>query len=91
MQEVYEVIIQDEYNNLYFIGFYHKLENSIKDINDFLKVYDIQIKSLEKYPSTTEECFDTYIIDKNGEETGVMIRGFIFNKEAVGEIKCEDE
>lgn len=44
--KIYQVIMQDEYNNLYFLGFYKKLEDAIPDINDWLSIYNIKIDEL---------------------------------------------
>lgn len=71
----YEVIIQDEWNNLYHMGFYDNLEDAIPDVNDFLKVYDVRIDELKEYPSTFGYCFDTEVETK--DEMIIMIRGFI--------------
>lgn len=71
----YEVIIQDEWNNLYQIGFYDKLEDALPDVNDFLEAYDVEIQELIEYPSTFGMCFDTEIETK--DENTVMIRGFV--------------
>lgn len=73
----YEVIIQDEWNNLYQLGFYDKLENAIPDVNDFLEVYDVQINELKEYPSTFGMCFDTEVETK--DENIIMVRGFILD------------
>ena len=72
----YQVIIQDEYNNLYHIGFYDILDDAIPDINDFLETYDISIKELKEYPSTFGMCFDTEL--EVDEANTIMIRGFVF-------------
>ena len=73
----YEVIIQDEWNNLYQIGFYDKLEDAIPEINDFLSVYEVEITELVEYPSTFGTCFDTEIETK--DENIIMIRGFVLD------------
>ena len=73
----YEVIIQDEWNNLYQIGFYDKLEDAIPEINDFLSVYEVEITELVEYPSTFGTCFDTEIETK--DENVIMIRGFVLD------------
>ena len=72
----YQVIMQDEYNNLYNIGFYDNLSESIDDINDFLEVYNVSITELIEYPSTFSTCFDKDIEIDDGNT--IMIRGFIF-------------
>ena len=71
----YEVIIQDEWNNLYQIGFYDRLEDAIPEINEFLSVYEVEITELKEYSSTFGMCFDTEIETK--DENTIMVRGFI--------------
>ena len=88
MIKKYEVIIQDEWNNLYQIGFYDKLEDAIPEINEFLSVYEVEITELKEYPSTFGMCFDTEIETK--DENTVMIRGFVLNWESVINEKSND-
>lgn len=82
MNKRYEVIMQDEWNNLYRLGEYNELKDSIDDINGFLKVYDVQIKEedLKEYTSTFGGAFDLDIgmmYEKRDDLTGIMVRGFI--------------
>lgn len=70
----YQVIFQDEWNNLYEVGFYDNLNDSIDDINDYLKTYNAKIEELQEYISTFSKSFDTEIDTESGV---VMIRGFI--------------
>ena len=98
MGKIYEVFMQDEYNNNYFIGFYNELKNAVPDINSFLEPYDAKIETLEEYPSTFGSCFDTEVFreiedddDPDSGWTGVMIRGFIFDAEALGNVFCDDD
>lgn len=70
----YQVIFQDEWNNLYEVGFYDNLNDSIDDINDYLKTYNAKIDELQEYISTFSKSFDTEIDTESGV---VMIRGFI--------------
>lgn len=80
----YQVIIQDEYNNLHHYGFYNKLSDAIPNINDFLFLYNVEITELNEYPSTYTTCFDKEVEVDGGV---VMIRGFIFDDEYLkGEI-----
>jgi predicted methyltransferase len=59
------------------LGFYDNLNESIKDINEWLEVYKVQIEELNEYISTFGKSFDTYVtIDEFG--TSISIRGFIF-------------
>ena len=76
---VYEVFIQDEYNNNWFMGFYKELSEAIPDINNFLEPYNTHIDELESYASTFDECFDREI--ECDDDTYIMIRGFIFDEE----------
>ena len=83
--KIYQVFIQDEWNNNYFLGFYKTLKGSIRDINQFLKVYGVKIKSsdLRAHASTLGECFDTCLADvfeDNEDVACIYIRGFIFDK-----------
>lgn len=73
----YQVIIQDEWNNLYHIGFYDNLNDAIPDVNDFLEVYDIKIDNLAERASTFGPCFDIDLETQNEEI--IMVRGFIFS------------
>lgn len=82
----YQVIIQDEYNNLYMVGFYDKLDDSIEEINKYLDVYGVQLKKgdLVEYPGTYDNRFDLELSDlfEGKEEVeGIMIRGFIYEEE----------
>lgn len=42
--KLYEVIIQDEWDNLTLLGFYKNLDDSIDDINSFLTTYGVEIQ-----------------------------------------------
>ena len=39
MKKLYQVIFQDEYNNLSEIGWYESLDDSIEDVNDQISIY----------------------------------------------------
>lgn len=90
---LYEVMMQDEYNDLYLLGFYESLDDAIEDINGFISVYDedgaIPIKKgdLAEYASTFGSCFDREIEWKNEDNCpgSIMIRGFILSAKIVGE------
>lgn len=90
---LYEIVMQDEYDNLYLLGFYESLDDAIEDINGFISVYDedgaIPIKKgdLAEYASTFGSCFDREIEWKNEDNCpgSVMIRGFILSAKIVGE------
>ena len=75
----YIVFMQDEYNNLYWIGEYKNLSSAIPDINEWLKIYNVSIDELTEYPSTFNMCFDKEIETPNEEI--VMVRGFILEEE----------
>lgn len=70
----YLVIMQDEWNNLYYMGEYKELIDALPDINDFLEAYDIKLDELNEYPSTFGMCFDKDIETNSGF---VMVRGFV--------------
>ena len=83
--KIYQVIFQDEYNNLYLIGFYKNLKDSIQDINEELDSYGavIEEEDLKLYPSTFSECFDLSIRDigryeDNDDIPDIYVRGFVF-------------
>lgn len=90
---LYEVMMQDEYDNLYLLGFYGSLGDAIEDINDFISVYDedgaipLKKEDLAEYASTFGTCFDREIEWKNEDDCpgSVMIRGFILSAKIVGE------
>lgn len=82
MNKRYEVIMQDEWNNLYRLGEYKELKDSIEDINGFLSVYDVTIKEedLKEYASTFGGTFDLDIgmmYEDRDDLVGIMVRGFI--------------
>ena len=78
----YIVMMQDEWNNLYYLGEYQCLADSIDDINSFLEVYDVSItaEDLKEYPSTLGGAFDVDIgmmYEDRDDLVGIMVRGFI--------------
>jgi hypothetical protein len=95
-KKIYQVIIQDEYNNLTLVGFYKDLDDSIDDINEHLSTYNVRLSKgdLKEYPSTFSSVFDTDLADiflENEEVAGVMIRGFILDtEETIKDIKKEE-
>ena len=90
---LYEVVMQDEYNNLYLLGFYESLDDAIEDINDFIGAYDddgaipLEKGDLAEYASTFGTCFDREIEWENEEDCPgtIMVRGFILSAKSVGE------
>lgn len=86
MNKRYEVIMQDEWNNLYRLGEYEELKDSIEDINGFLSVYDVTIQEedLKEYASTFGGAFDLDIgmmYEDRDDLVGIMVRGFILYDE----------
>lgn len=90
---LYQIVMQDEYDNLYLLGFYESLDDAIEDINDFISAYyedgAIPLKNgdLAEYASTFGSCFDREIEWKNEDDCpgSIMIRGFILSAKIVGE------
>ena len=90
---LYEVMMQDEYDNLDLLGFYESLDDSIEDINGFIGAYDddgaIPLKKgdLAEYASTFGSCFDREIEWEHEEDCPgtIMVRGFILSAKSVGE------
>ena len=90
---LYEVMMQDEYDNLYLLGFYESLDDAIEDINDFIGAYDddgaipLAKGDLAEYASTFGACFDREVEWKNEDDCpgSIMIRGFILSAKIVGE------
>lgn len=81
----YLVIFQDEYNNLYYVGKYSDLNDSIEDLNDCLTPYNIKLKEgdIREYASTYSMAFDTdlsSLFDDREDLCGVMVRGFILEE-----------
>lgn len=75
MKNRYIVFIQDEWNNLWWMGEYSKLDDAIPDVNSFLEVYEVSIDELKEYPCTFGAAFDKEIETSSGEI--IMVRGFI--------------
>ena len=90
---LYEVMMQDEYDNLYLLGFYESLDDALEDINDFIGAYDddgaipLEKGDLAEYASTFGTCFDREIEWENEEDCPgtIMVRGFILSAKSVGE------
>ena len=82
----YQVILQDEYNNLYMVGFYDDLDDSIEELNKYLDIYDVELKKgdLRVYKGVYDDRFDLDLCDifEDKEDVrGVMIRGFIYEED----------
>lgn len=84
---MYEVIMQDECDNLYLLGFYESLDDAIEDINGFIGAYDddgaipLEKGDLAEYASTFGTCFDREIEWENEEDCPgtIMVRGFVLS------------
>lgn len=90
---MYQIVMQDEYDNLYLLGFYESLDDAIEDINGFIGAYDddgaipLEKGDLAEYASTFGTCFDREIKWKREEDCPgtIMVRGFILSAKSVGE------
>ena len=90
---LYEIMMQDEYDNLYLLGFYESLDDALEDINGFIGAYyedgaiPLEKGDLAEYASTFGTCFDREIEWKNEDDCpgSVMMRGFILSAKIVGE------
>lgn len=87
-QKLYQVVFQDNNNNLYNIGYYHHLEEAIPDINACLNIYeDINIKKedLEKCMVTLGEWYNCFYLCLNSlyscKNDNLYIRGFVYDYE----------
>ena len=75
MTKLYQVMIEDEYFNLYEIGWFKELKDSLKDLDNFLSAYgDIEITEdiLREYASTFGTCFDTELTLVKDEKEAVQ-------------------
>ena len=89
MKYLYQVVFEDEYLNLWEVGWYENLDDAIDDLNGFIweDVFKLQKGDLSVYPSTFGFAFDTCIYDialnRHEEEELMdyqgweMIRGFV--------------
>lgn len=82
--KIYQVIYQDEFNNLYMLGFYKCLDDCIDGVNEYLGDEYEKLKKgdLSEYPSTFEMAFDKTIYDKD-ECNSVYVRGFIIDTDCL--------
>ena len=88
---LYEVMMQDEYCNLYLLGFYRALDDAVGDVNGFLAAYEddgavpLQKGDLAEYASTFGTCFDREVEWRDeGDCPGtVMVRGFVLSAKSV--------
>ena len=65
MKYLYQVVFEDEYLNLWEVGWYENLDDAIDDINKFIYVdeFKLQKGDISVYPSTFGFAFDTCIYD----------------------------
>lgn len=90
---LYEVIMQDEYDNLYLLGLYASLEEALPDINGWLEPYTedgavpFEPGDLEEYASTFGSCFDREVEWKDEDACPgcIMVRGFNLSARAVAD------
>lgn len=90
---LYEVVMQDEYDNLYLLGFYRSLDDAVGDVNGFLAAYGddgavpLEKGDLAEYASTFGTCFDREVEWKNEDDCPgtVMVRGFVLSAKSVAE------
>lgn len=90
--KIYEILFEDEYNNLYQLGYYKSLDSAISDINSELSTYNIKLKEgdLKEYASTFGSCFDANIgyltgAPEDSETYSISIRGFILDSDRIVE------
>lgn len=94
---LYEVMMQDEYDNLYLLGFYRALDDAVADVNGFLAAYEddgavpLERGDLAEYASTFGTCFDREVEWRDeGDCPGtLMVRGFVLSAKAVAEAAGE--
>lgn len=90
---MYQIVMQDEHDNLCLLGFYESLDDALEDINGFIGAYDddgaipLEKGDLAEYASTFGSCFDREVEWENEEDCPgtIMIRGFILSAKSVGE------
>ena len=63
MKYLYQVVFEDEYLNLFEVGWYENLDDAIDDINGFIweDAFKLQKGNLSIYPSIFGFAFDTCI------------------------------
>lgn len=87
----YQVMMQDEYDNLYLLGLYASLDDAIPDVNGFIEGYDgakpFAPGELSEYASTFGPCFDREVEWEDEDECPgcVMVRGFALDAEDLAE------
>lgn len=76
MDKRYIVFMQDEWNNLYWIGEFKNLSDAVPEINAWLEPYNTKIDCISEYTSTFGPAFDTEI-EVDSDDVFLMVRGFI--------------
>lgn len=92
MKKLYQVIFQDEYDNLYELGWFKELDDAIEPINQEISgiygaedKYKLKKGDLKEYQSTFSSCFDLQLgaffaeddVDSFDDFQSASIRGFI--------------
>jgi len=93
--KIYQVIFQDEYDNLINLGYYKNLEDSVEDINVYLfnyTNYKLKKEDLKEYAGTFSSCFDlnlNFLLESDEVEMyDLRVRGFIYNyKDLIEDLK----
>ncbi len=52
----YQIMFQDEYNNLYLVGFYNDLSEAERDVNEEIKNYLLDAESYDNDDTLSMEC-----------------------------------
>lgn len=95
MKKIYQVFVNDVWNNNYLIGFFKNLDDAIPGINDFIEEDEWKLEpgDLKESAGTFGPVFDTQLVDileskeKDCEELydcdegQLSIRGFILEYE----------
>ena len=65
MKKIYQVFVQDIWNNNYLIGFFKNLDDAIPGINSFIDAKKMKLKpgDLQEYPGTFGPVIDVSLYD----------------------------
>ena len=93
IHKVYEIFLQDAYNNNTLLGFYENLDDAVDDINSYISEEELYLKKgyLRERVSTFGPTFDVYIrdvlegyvpdsildSDDYYDDYSTMVRGFV--------------